>query len=61
MNKLNNDNGNEEDETPDQDQVDSISEPWGTNYKSEEDLNIEKKIRELEQSRENDEEEIQKG
>lgn len=47
-----------ENPTPDQDQVESISQPWGTNYKSEEELDVEKKVRELEQDRENDEEKI---
>lgn len=41
--------------TPDQDQVDAISEPWGTDYKSDEELNVAKKAKKLEDDREQDE------
>ena len=44
-----------ENPTSDQDKVDSLSEPWGTDYAPEEQLNVEKKVRLLEQKRENDE------
>lgn len=44
-----------ENPTPDQDQVDALSRLWGTNYKPEELLDVQKKARELEQRRENDE------
>ncbi len=31
--------------TPDQDQVDAVSEPWGLEYEDEEELNINKKVK----------------
>ena len=43
--------------TPDQDQVDEVSGPWGTDYRSKELLNIRKKARRLEQEKIVDEEE----
>lgn len=41
--------------TPDQDQVDAISDPWGTGYDIGEELDVLRKARKLEQSREDDE------
>ncbi len=43
-----------ENPTPDQDQVDSISSSWGMNYHNQEELDIEKKVKGLEQKRRND-------
>jgi hypothetical protein len=41
--------------TPDQDIVDNVSKPWGTNYEEEDELNIAKKLRRLERERSKDE------
>jgi len=41
--------------TPDQDQVGAISEPWGLAYRSDEELDINKKLRRLEEAKETDE------
>ncbi|MFA7254246.1 MAG: DUF6335 family protein [Patescibacteria group bacterium] len=41
-------------ETPDQDQIDSISEPWGTSYQDEEALDVNKKENMLEHKKEED-------
>lgn len=41
--------------TPDQDIVDNISMPWGTDYESEDELNVAKKLRRLERERSKDE------
>jgi hypothetical protein len=41
--------------TPDQDQIDAISHPWGTDYDTDEELDVQKRARILEQDREDDE------
>lgn len=43
--------------TPDQDQTDAISKPWGTTYQSHEELDVLEKGRKLENDRYEDEEE----
>lgn len=44
--------------TPDQDQVEGIGSPWGIKYDSSEELNVKKKIRQREDERIEDEDEI---
>lgn len=44
--------------TPDQDQIESIGEPWGIEYDENEDLNVSRKIRQREKERIEDEDEI---
>lgn len=41
--------------TPDQDQVDSISEPWGTSYDYDQELDVNKKEKKLKGERQHDE------
>lgn len=41
--------------TPDQDQVEEIARPWGTGYKADQELDVNKKKRELESRRRHDE------